>query len=97
MRMCAVWSESALSTWRNFALLVIHRQPSEASYRAAWKRRLILGFAVCICPKVRFLTLPFIILYSVEKQTMVAYDISSAFNMYSVLFFQKCRKLRVKK
>ena len=53
----AVWSESSLSTWRNFALLAIQTAPSEDSDQTARMRRLIWIFAGRTCLKLRLLTL----------------------------------------
>ena len=59
LRIRAVWSESSLSAWRNFASLAIQNAPSEDSDQTAWMRRLIWIFARRTCPKVHFLTLGF--------------------------------------
>ena len=53
----AVWSESSLSAWRDFASLAIQNAPNEDSDQTARKRRLIWIFAWRTCPKVRFLKL----------------------------------------
>ena len=45
LHMEAVWSESSLSAWRNFAFLVIQNMPSEDSYQTAWMCRQIWTFA----------------------------------------------------
>ena len=57
LRIRAVWLESSLPAWRNFAFLVIKKCPSEESDQTARKRRLIWNFAGRTCRKVRFLTL----------------------------------------
>ena len=56
LRIRAVWSESLLSAWRNFASLAIQNAPREDSDQTAWMRRLIWIFAVRTCPKLHFLT-----------------------------------------
>ena len=56
LRIRAVWSESSLSAWRNFASLAIQKAPSEDSDQTARMRRLIRIFAGRTCLKVRFLT-----------------------------------------
>ena len=52
-------SESSLSTWRNFASLVIQTAACEDSDQTVWnvKSRLIWIFARHICPKIGFPTL----------------------------------------
>ena len=57
LRIRAVWSESSLSAWRNFASLAIQAAPSEDSDQTARMRMLIGIFTGGTCPKVRFLTL----------------------------------------
>ena len=57
LRVCAVWSESSLSAWRNFASLAIQNAPSEESDQTARMRRLIWIFAGRTSPKERFSTL----------------------------------------
>ena len=59
LRIRAVWSESSLSAWSNFASLAIRNAPSEDSDQAARMRRLIWIFAWRTCSKVRFLTFRF--------------------------------------
>ena len=56
LRIRAVWLESVLSTWRNFASMAIRNAPSEDSDQTAR----IWIFAGRTCPKVRFLTLQLI-------------------------------------
>ena len=56
-RIRAVWSESSLFTWRNFASMAIQNVPSEDSDQTVRMRRLIWIFAGCTYPKVSFLTL----------------------------------------
>ena len=55
LRMRAVWSESSLSAWRNFASLAIQNASSDDSDQTARMRSLICIFAGRICPKVSFL------------------------------------------
>ena len=68
LRIRTVWSDSSLSTWRNFASLAIQTAPSEDSDQSAHSRRLIRIFTGRIlnlvwiftgriCPKILFLTL----------------------------------------
>ena len=54
MRIPAIWSESSLSAWWNYASLAIKNVPSEDSDQPAWMRRLIWIFAGRISQKVRF-------------------------------------------
>ena len=56
----AVWSESSLSEWRNFAFLAIQNVPSEDSDQTARMRRLIWIFAWYTCLKICFLMLQLI-------------------------------------
>ena len=51
IRIFAIWPESLLSAWRNFALLAFQNAPSEDSDQTARMRRLIWIFSGCTCPK----------------------------------------------
>ena len=53
----AVWSESSLSTRRNFVSFAIENVPCEDSDQTAWMRSLIWIFAMRTCPKICILTL----------------------------------------
>ena len=57
LRIRAVWLESSLAAWRNFASLTIQNEPSKDSGQTARMRTLIWLFAGRTCTKVRFLTL----------------------------------------
>ena len=65
LRIRAVWSESSLTAWRNFASLGIQNAPSEDSDQTVRMRRLIWIFAGRTCMKVRFLTLRLVCLAGV--------------------------------
>ena len=56
LRMRAVWSESSLDAWRNFAWLAIENELSEDSDQTARIPNVIWIFAGCTWSKVRFLT-----------------------------------------
>ena len=56
LRIHAVWSESSLFAWRNFASLAIQNAQNVNSDQTARMRRLIWIFAWRTWPKVRFLT-----------------------------------------
>ena len=68
LRIRAVWSQSTLLAWRNFASLAIQNALSEDSDQTARMRRLIWIFAGHTCPKVRFLTLRLICTLSYNGQ-----------------------------
>ena len=70
LRICAVWPESLLSVLGNFASLAIQNAPSEDSDQSARMRRLIWIFAWRTCPKVRFQTLRFRSMDTLETNTM---------------------------
>ena len=53
----AVWLESSLPAWRNFASLAIQNAPTEDSDQTGSMPTLIRIFAGHTCPKVRFLAL----------------------------------------
>ena len=57
LRIRAVWFESSLSAWKNFASFAIQNVPSEDSDQTARIRRLIWIFAGRTCPTVCFLML----------------------------------------
>ena len=54
LRIRAVWSESSLSAWSNFASLAIQNAPSEDSDQTAQMRSLIWIFAGRICREILF-------------------------------------------
>ena len=63
LHICAVWSVSLLSSWRNISSLAIqnvHREDSDQTAQMIWifaGRRLIWILAEPVCPKVCFLML----------------------------------------
>ena len=57
LRISAVWSESTLTAWRNFASLARQNAPIEDSDQTARMRRLIWIFAWRTCPNVGFMRL----------------------------------------
>ena len=63
LRICAVWSKSSLSAWRNIASLAIQDAPSEDSDQTARMRRLIWIFVGRTCTKVCLLMLRLIYLF----------------------------------
>ena len=52
LRISAVWSESSLSAWKNFASLAFKIEPSADSHQTAWMRRLIWIVVGRTFPKV---------------------------------------------
>ena len=60
----AVWLESSLTVWRNFASLAIKNVPSEDSDQTAQMRSLIWIFTGRNCQKVHCLTLRFIFYFT---------------------------------
>ena len=80
----AVWSESSLCAWRNFASLATQIEPSADSDQTAQMRRLIWIFASRRCPKVHFLT--FWIKYSWNAMTCLESEILSLFTSQFVIF-----------
>ena len=57
LRIRAIWSESSMSVWRNFAFMAIQNASSEDSDQTVRMRRLIWIFTVQIRPKVRWISL----------------------------------------